>query len=146
MNFRFVLLLIIFVFASCTTPEVKNNKVYKNLIYEKIYRDLNALNYESKSITETAPDELARSNFNKKNIIFYIPCQIADCYFELKGLSEEETLCILNSYKTKYMSIGIDMIFDEDQASYQSFIENWIRSYNRELLSLLKKSKKYKCR
>ena len=44
------------------------------------------------------------------------------------------------------MSIGIDMIFDDEQALAQSGVENWIRVYNRELIYLLKKSKKYKCR
>ena len=140
----FVLIALIFLFSSCTThvssrttPEVKDNLIW-------LFPPADA-DWESDCITETAPDVLAQSNFNNKNIIFYIPCQIVDCYFELIGLSEEETQCILNSYKTKYMSIGIDMIFDEEQALAQSGVENWIRVYNRELIYYLKKSKKYKC-
>ena len=133
----FVLIALIFLFSSCTTPEVKDNLIW-------LFPPADA-DWESDCITEAAPDVLAKSNFNNKNIIFYISCQLVDCYFELKGLSEEETQCILNSYKTKYMSTGIDMIFDEEQALAQAGVENWIRVYNRELIYYLKKSKKYKC-
>ena len=138
MKFRFVLLSLIFVFASCTTPEVENNKTHDILP--------RAGDFESTSITETAYNKLAKSNFNNKNIIFYIPCDLMECSFSIEGLSEEETQCIRNSYKTKYIDVGnSDMIFTEEQECCQRKIENWIRKYNSQLILLLKKSKNYKC-
>ena len=68
-------------------------------------------------ITETAYNKLAKSNFNNKNIIFYIPCDLMDCSFSIEGLSEEETQCILNSYNAKKIDVGnSDMIFTEEEA------------------------------
>ena len=134
MKFRFVLLSLFFIFASCTTPKVENNKVHEK---SPFFRD-----FESTSIIKTPPDELAKSNFNKKNIIFYISCVLVGCNFVIEGVSEEETECIRNSYKTKHIDAGYDMIFSEEQARCQDKIENWVREYNSQLISILRKSKK----
>ena len=138
MKFRFFLLSLFFVFASCMTPKEENNKINENPFRDR--------DFESTSITETAYNKLAKSNFNNKNIIFYIPCDLMDCSFSIEGLSEEESQCILSSYNAKKIDVGnSDMILTEEEACCYDKKANWIRKYNSQLILLLKKSKNYKC-